>query len=372
VTFLNYTISQYPSADWTGGVFNEDEKKFMLDYSMKHWKKHSPYMKAYLAMTLKRSKRTNEAKLVWDSVMDSAITTKDQGTHWAQEDRSWLWYNDTIETHAMALRTGSELGNNSETLDGLVQWLFLNKKLNQWKSTRATSEVIYSLTHYLKKTKQLGEKESATVKLGKNQFDFQFDPEKYNGKKNQIVISGEDVEKLEMPIVVSKTTPGHLFASATWHYSTEQMPKKAVGDFLNVERSFFKRSLLNGKYTLSPLKDNDSLEIGDEVEVQLSLTSKHQVGYVHLKDPRASGFEPIANTSSHKWDFGLYWYEEVRDSGTNFFFERLPQGEFTFKYRLRASHAGIFKAAPATLQPLYAPEFAAFSSGREIIIRDKK
>lgn len=372
VTFLNYTISQYPSADWTGGVFNEDEKKFMLDYSMKHWKKHSPYMKAYLAMTLKRSKRTNEAKLVWDSVMDSAITTKDQGTHWAQEDRSWLWYNDTIETHAMALRTGSELGNNSETLDGLVQWLFLNKKLNQWKSTRATSEVIYSLTHYLKKTKQLGEKESATVKLGKNQFDFQFDPEKYNGKKNQIVISGEDVEKLEMPIVVSKTTPGHLFASATWHYSTEQMPKKAVGDFLSIERSFFRRSLLNGKYTLSPLKDNDSLEIGDEVEVQLSLTSKHQVGYVHLKDPRASGFEPIANTSSHKWDFGLYWYEEVRDSGTNFFFERLPQGEFTFKYRLRASHAGIFKAAPATLQPLYAPEFAAFSSGREIIIRDKK
>lgn len=372
VTFLNYTISQYPGHEWTGGIFSEDEKKYMLDYSMKHWKNHSPYMKSYLAMTLKRANRTKEAIQVWDSVMDSATTTKDQGTHWAQEDRSWLWYNDTIETHAMALRTGAELNTSPDTLDGLVQWLFLNKKLNQWKSTRATSEVIYSLTHYLKKTNQLGTKENANLKLGTNQYNFQFDPEKYSGKKNQIVLKGIEVDNLEMPIIISKNTPGHLFASATWHYSTEKMPKTSKGDFLSIERSYFKRSLQSEKYTLTPLNENDSLEIGDEVEVQLSLKSKHQAGYVHLKDPRASGFEPVTNTSSHKWDYGLYWYEEVRDSGTNFFFERLPQGEFTFKYRLRATHAGTFKAAPATLQPLYAPEFAAFSSGREISIKDKK
>ena len=39
-----------------------------------------------------------DAKLVWDSVMDSAKTTPDEGTFWAPEDRAWLWYNDTIET----------------------------------------------------------------------------------------------------------------------------------------------------------------------------------------------------------------------------------------------------------------------------------
>ena len=42
--------------------------------------------------------------------MDSAKTRKDEGTFWAPEDRSWLWYNDTIETHAFALRTLMELG----------------------------------------------------------------------------------------------------------------------------------------------------------------------------------------------------------------------------------------------------------------------
>jgi uncharacterized protein YfaS (alpha-2-macroglobulin family) len=90
--------------------------------------------------------------------------------------------------------------------------------------------------------------------------------------------------------------------------------------------------------------------------------------YVHLRDPRAAGFEPSSNLSRHKWDWGMSWYEEIRDSGTNFFFERLPQGEYTFKYRIRAATTGVFKIAPATVQPMYAPEFSAYSSGASITI----
>ncbi len=56
----------------------------------------------------------------------------------------------------------------------------------------------------------------------------------------------------------------------------------------------------------------------------------------------------------------------MRDSGTNFFFEQLPAGEYTFKYRLRANMAGTFRVAPATLQSMYAPEFAAYSAGAVI------
>jgi len=52
----------------------------------------------------------------------------------------------------------------------------------------------------------------------------------------------------------------------------------------------------------------------------------------------------------------------------SFFFERLPQGEYTFKYRLRATMAGSFKVAPATLQPMYAPEFAAYSAGHLLTV----
>jgi alpha-2-macroglobulin len=67
--------------------------------------------------------------------------------------------------------------------------------------------------------------------------------------------------------------------------------------------------------------------------------------------------------SRYKWDLGIGWYEETRDSGSNFFFEQLPAGQYTFKYRLRANLAGTFRVGPATVQSMYAPEFNAYSAG---------
>ena len=114
--------------------------------------------------------------------------------------------------------------------------------------------------------------------------------------------------------------------------------------------------------------DGAQLEPGDQIEVQLSLRSKHAAEYVHLRDPRGAGFEPETLRSGYKWDLGIGWYEEVRDSGTNFFFEWLPRGEYTFKYRLRAAVAGTFRVGPASVQSMYAPEFAAYSAGAEVSI----
>lgn len=369
ITFLNYTLSNFPDESWGGNVFTASERQTMLNFSFKHWKLHSPYLKGYLALTLYRFKRPEDSKLVWDSVMDSAKYSQDEGTHWAREDRSWLWYNDTIETHAFALRTLMELGSDNTKRDGLVQWLFLNKKLNHWQSTRATSEVIYSLAHYLTKTEQMGSREAVTVKIGKEKpVEMEFTPDKYTGKKNQIVYEGDKVNAGLMPISVQKSTPGFMFASANWQFSTEELPKEDVGDFLNVSRKFFLREKGKKGAVLKPLSEGAKIQVGDEVEVHLSLRSKHPVGYVHLRDPRGAGFEPVDNVSQHKWQLGIYWYEEIRDSGTNFFFEQLPQGEYNFKYRIRASTAGEFKVSPATVQPMYAPEFAAYSSGLKLKI----
>jgi uncharacterized protein YfaS (alpha-2-macroglobulin family) len=107
------------------------------------------------------------------------------------------------------------------------------------------------------------------------------------------------------------------------------------------------------------------------VEVQLSIRARAPAEYVHLRDPRAAGLEPENAVSRYKWDLGLAWYEETRDSATNFFFEWLPQGEYTLKYRLRANMAGTFRIGPATLQSMYAPEFAAYSTGATLIVSPK-
>ncbi len=369
VSFLNYTLSNFPDASWTGGVFTEAERRTMLDFSFKHWKDHSPYLKGYLALTLKRAGRAADAALVWASVMDSAKTTEDGGTSWAPEDRGWLWYNDTIETHAFALRTLTELGPGDARGEGLVQWLFLNKKLNHWKSTRATAEVIYSVAYFLKQTGALGAREAVTAEACGARTTFVFEPDKYTGKKNQVVVAGGKVGAECATVRVSKEGKGMAFASATWHFSTERMPEKAEGDLFAVERSYFKRERRGEEVVLKPLAEGAALSVGDEVEVHLSIRARHPAEYIHLRDPRPAGCEPVTLMSGYKWDLGLVRYEEVRDSGTNFFMEWVPQGEYTLVHRMRCAMAGTFKAAPATLQSMYAPEFAAYSAGAVVTIK---
>jgi uncharacterized protein YfaS (alpha-2-macroglobulin family) len=384
VTFLNFVLSSYPEVgadgeSWTGGVFTDAERREMLDFSFEHWRRHSPLLKGQLALTLHRAGRTADAQLVWDSVMDSAKTTPDEGTHWAPEDRAWLWYNDTTETHAFALRTLSELAPKDARRHGLVQWLLLDKKLNHWKSTRATAEAIYALVNYLEAEGALGIKEEAHVQVADRQRTFRFLPdrigavvegapadEERRGGSNQLVIPGEDVTPAMADVVVEKDTRGFLFASATWHFSTERLPEAASGDFFAVTRTIYRRVQEGDKWRLVPLAEGAPLRVGDQLEVQLSIRSRHAAEYVHLRDPRPAGAEPETLRSGYRWESGLGVYEEIRDSGANFFFEWLPAGEYTFRHRLRIATAGTFRVAPATLQSMYAPEFAAYSAGQLI------
>ncbi|MDX1501468.1 MAG: alpha-2-macroglobulin family protein [Thermoanaerobaculia bacterium] len=385
VTFLGYVLSSYPDDEWTGGVFSGGDRRRMLELGFAHWREHSPLGKAQLALTLARAGRVEDARLVFDSVMDSALTTEEEGTFWAPEERAWLWYNDTIDSHAFALSTLTELDPDDPRRHGLVHWLLLNKKLNQWKSTRSTAEVLYALARYLEREGRLAAGEELLVRAGPVERRFRYEPERFGpvtphgepvaggelgagGRPNQMVIPGDRLEPAMAEIVVQKETPGLVFASATWHFSTEKLPDAAEGDLFSVERRFLRRVHDGREWTLEPLAEGAELAVGDQVEVRLTLRARHAAEYVHLRDPRAAGFEPESLTSGYRWNLGIGWYEEVRDSGANFFFEQLPAGELEVGYRLRAANAGLFRTAPATLQSMYAPEFAAYSSGARLSV----
>jgi hypothetical protein len=139
----------------------------------------------------------------------------------------------------------------------------------------------------------MGQREAVTVKVGNEKtIEMEFSPDKYLGKANQLVYEGEKVNSNLMPITIQKSTAGLMFASANWQFSTEELPKESRGDFLNVSRSFFLRDKTKREVALRPIEEGTQIAIGDEIEVHISLKSKHPVGYVHLRDPRGAGFEP--------------------------------------------------------------------------------
>ena len=368
ITLLHFATTSFPDESWLGGAFTDAERRQMLAYAFERWKKLPPLLKAVLTLSLLRAQRKPDAALVWASVMDSAKTTEDEGTFWNPEDRAWLWYNDRIETHAFALRTQLEVDDRDPKLEGLVVWLLLNKKLNQWKSTRATAEVIYSLVKYLDKKSALSNREVVDVTLGPQPpQSLVFEPSQYKGK-SQIRIPGPEVRPELGNVTVKKSGKGVAFASLTWHYATDKLPEEGRGDLFSVKRSYFRRDGMGAEAKLTPLTDGAKLHPGDEIEVQLDISSRAQAEYIQLRDPRAAGLEPPIAVSKYHYDLGLIYYEEVRDSATNFFIEQLPAGQYTLKYRLRANLAGRYRVGPATLQSMYAPEFAGFSAGHELVI----
>ncbi len=303
------------------------------------------------------------------SVLDSAKNDPDLGVFWTPEDRAWLWYHDTIEGHAFVLRAVSTIMPEDPRVDGLVQWLLLHRQLTHWKSPRATAEAIGALVQVMQVRGTLGIRESVHVQVGSHDRTFVADPGDPTAGQERLVLTGDEVGALSPPAVtVSKATRGLAFASATWHYATEQPPAAADGDLLAVTRSYFRHALVNGAWVLAPRRDGDTVHVGDEIEVHLEVTARHAAEYVHLRDPRPAGCEPESATSSYRCDLGVHSYQEIRDSGANFFFDRLPAGQFTLKHRLRAAMAGTFRAQSATLQAMYAPEFAAHSVGTVVMI----
>lgn len=372
ITFLNYTMSNFKDSSFYDRSFSEGLRKKMLDFSFKHWKDHSPYLKLQLAMTLKRMGRPKDAMLVHESVFDSAKTTRDEGTSWAVEDKSWLWYNDTVETQAFALKELMEVNPNDEQGEGLMLWLFLNKKLNHWKSTKATAEALYSILWYLKSKDAVAVREGVDVRFGTGETkQFVYEPDKYTGKKNQIVLEKEQIKKETGSIEFKKSGKGIAFASSTLHFSTDELPAAGKGDFFNIERSFFKRIKKGSEYVLEPFAPGSAINVGDQIEVELRIKSKHAAEFVHIRAPRPSGCEPEKLRSGYSYVLGVYYYETVRDSAEDYFIDNLPQGEFKLRYRIRCAQAGKFRVAPATVESLYAPEFAAYSSGELVKITEK-
>lgn len=119
---------------------------------------------------------------------------------------------------------------------------------------------------------------------------------------------------------------------------------------------------------LKKIDNNRPIKVGDKLIVRIILKSDRDLEYVHLKDMRASGMEPINVMSSYKYQDGLGYYESTRDAATNFFIAYLPKGTYVFEYPLRANNSGNYSNGISQIQCMYAPEFTAHSKGERIVI----
>ena len=118
-----------------------------------------------------------------------------------------------------------------------------------------------------------------------------------------------------------------------------------------------------------PINEKTSLKVGDKVKVRIELRVDRDMEYVHMKDMRASCFEPTNVISRYKYQGGIGYYESTKDASTNFFIDYLKKGTYVFEYPLLVTHKGNFSNGITSIQCMYAPEFSSHSEGIRVEVK---
>lgn len=367
VLYAAYVVTSFP-ASWAESRTGLTYAKAWVDYADKHAGAMTAFGKAYAAYVYLRLGEKAKAESYLARAMDGARSDDIAGVYWTPEKISWLWYNDTVEKHAFILRTLLAVRPADPKIAGMVRWLLFNRKANEWKSTKASAAAIYSLLDVMKAKGALDKAETFDLKWGATSEKLELQPFDWVAKPLRWSKYGAEITKKDYSPKVEKKGPGLAFAAFTGIYTTDKAAEESPAGMMNVSRSYFLRVKEGDSYTLKPLASGGTVAVGDQVEVHLAVNTRSQFEYVHIKDPKAAGFEAEELNSGWKWD-GLGRYEEPRDSLTNFFVEWLPHGEYELKYRLRPTTPGTYRLGAAVMQSMYAPEFAAHSAGMVINVK---
>jgi uncharacterized protein YfaS (alpha-2-macroglobulin family) len=177
-----------------------------------------------------------------------------------------------------------------------------------------------------------------------------------------------DIKPAQGKVTLTKTDAGPAWGALYWQYFEDIDKVTPAASPLSVERQLYRESRTATGPALEKITTATPLRVGDALVVRLVLRTDRALEYVHLKDQRAAGLEPIGQLSGYRYQNGLGYYESPRDAATNFFLSEVPRGTHVFEYRLRASQAGDFLGGLSQVQCLYTPEFGATSAGQRLQI----
>jgi hypothetical protein len=153
-----------------------------------------------------------------------------------------------------------------------------------------------------------------------------------------------------------------------WQY-LEDMSKVTPheGTPLKLNKTLYLKTNTGRGPVLDPVKG--PLKPGDELVVRIELRTDRDMEYVHMKDQRGSGTEPVNVLSQYRYQDGLGYYESTRDTASHFFMDYLPKGVYVFEYSTRVQLRGDYQTGIAEIQCLYAPEFNSHSESFRLEVR---
>ena len=304
----------------------------------------------------------------------------------------WHSWNSEIETNAWMLRALVAIDRENPVAPKLVNWLALNRKQSgYWRSTQDTALVVTAISEYMAASGATAADQMVALRLD-------------NGVPTTVWIAGIDVLGVQTVLDVSgdkslsqgrheltveRTGTAALHFALNTDFLRTVVMGKAHGNGIAITRRYFKLGSVTGvagvaiaefdpaengavgmRHGRQLLAMDDTLAVGDLVEVELTIKSDEDFEYVAFEDMKPAGCEAVQLRSGSTWGDNLWANVELRDDRVVFFAGYLGKGTHVLRYTLRAENPGRFHALPARGFAMYAPEIHAQSDELRLRVSD--
>jgi uncharacterized protein YfaS (alpha-2-macroglobulin family) len=369
------------------------EKRHLLDH----------YGQATLAVALGllEGEESERVEALLGDLAGDAVTSA-TGIHWQETETDYWNMNTDTRTTGIVLWALSRLDADSELLPNTVRWLMAVRQEGHWETTQATAWSLLGLVEYMRASGELAGDFSYRVTLNGDELaSGQVSKETIDeSRKLQIEIARLLADGLADDIQAGggnrlnverheaqpgQTGEGQLYYSAYLRYFLPADHVQALDRGILVARQYSPAD--------DPARYVDRAQVGDVIQVKLTIISPTDLHYVVVEDPLPAGFEGVdqslkttsvvgeppelrnltAEEESHwyrRHGWGWWWFShtEMRDEKVALFARYLPRGTYEYTYLMRASVPGEFLTMPATAYEMYFPEVFGRSDGGKFVV----
>jgi len=367
--FVLYVLAEYGKGDLGRSVALYERREMLANYG-----------KAYLAMTLDLlapEQRERIDTIISDLV--SAAVLSATGAHWEEETADYWTMNTDTRSTAIVLAALARLAPDSGIAPNVVRWLMVARQEGHWLSTQETAWSLIALTDWMVATGELEADYAYRVSLNQEKLSEGRVTTADVGETRKLQVEVADLLKDEANrLLIERAEPtgkGRLYYSLYLRYFLPVEDVKALNRGIIVARQY---SLVD-----QPERFVDGAEVGDVIQVKLTLIAPSSLHYLVVEDPLPAGCEGVdvsLKTTSVVGqppeltrvdeDWGWWWFSntQMRDEKVVLFATYLPQGTYEYTYLMRASVPGEFLVMPTNTYEMYFPEVFGRSDGGKFTV----
>ncbi len=336
-------------------------KAYYLSQVQKFWPQRSNYLQAMMALTLFRNGDVETAELILKSLKERANIDDEMGMYW-NRSTGYYWYQEPIETQAIIIEAFHEISQDQKIVDLLKKWLIKQKQTQIWATPKASVEAVNAIM--LDAPQLFDDNKIVEVVLGGEKV--QVENVEAGTSYFQVDWFAPEIKPEMGRIELKNPNKQIAWGAMHWQYFSSLDSVKANENALQIGKQIYVKETGENGAVLKTVDANFKFQIGDKIVSRMVIKVDRDLDFVHIKDMRASAFEPIEVMSGYRYEGGVGFYKSHTDAATHYYLDHLRSGTYVFENEMFVTQNGSFSNGISTIQCLYAPEFSSHSIGLRV------